>query len=1247
MNKTPEAQSGELSTATNLQWEKPQRDTRKISPAVPIALVDRKILCTTQENTTILDQVTSRSNSYFRVLATQPDTTDNLSKQREELNLNFESSSTKVFVDHSFNSEQYLEEEKTEDAWSMDKGQLRERDKGVTQQLVLPSSAVSTEETFMYTSKVKLGPLCPKGSSISHLPSTIQPEALIEAAVRIPSTITLQSSCPQYSSIPGMPSLYQSQDIAWPDHRRILIQKLPSKRLTLLLYSDYVNSVEDSISGKIVNITPSCCRSSSIPGFPSALKCVSNMAYLLPTCARICKVPGLASVGLVTGYEKNAWKRSSLWEKPLQIKEAFVSHVSCVQEQTADNTNVNRAMVAILPTCARKVSVPGFPSAPLQKALDTPNMTSLFPTCPKQTVIAGLPFRERVRSYNDNWHVLRELILDGSLRSNPVLVQEKPHKDNRYIKHMVNMLPSCPWKAILPGFPSVQPKEHSVPDVSFAPRQDSRKTCRRKPNITDLPTNEPFGFQVEGLGMDRHILMEVNVHQNMPSIVSLVPMCPQQTQIPGMPCQYQNKFENKDWHGLRGVINKRLEKNTQAYILQRIPEDRKIFKDMVDLLISCPEKAKVFGFPSAPQLKPNMVNVILSCPRDSGVFGLPSKKLCLSSCKEWFTLKGLQLEIPFIKREVKILNKFPCFDKNIVESMSAILPSCPENAGVPGFPSALTQRLSDGSTVVNLLTSWTKESRVPGLPLRNSTKQSEWLIERKHLLLPREKPVVTLHLEDVKVSYLDSDMIVNTVSIMPTCSQTVCLPGFPSVTCQMLPKMINLLPACPRHSGVCGIPSRVHRESDEAKWNVDKRPVWERPLTHPGKLSLIYHHEMYSAEMSVLKIMLSMLPPCPKHSEIPGIPSKVGAKPVEAMIKEAPSMLKSLVTLPEHGKIPGLPAKYCAKKFDDWYADRDTVWQHPFITRYEVVYQDFTNEEMSCKDKEMMLSLLALCPRQALIPGFPSASHPQAVYTIVEKNPDMVELMQCCPRQSSIIGFPSVIYDSTVGGGTMMMIKTQDCSLFHKRCGCHKDVMKTILPLELSCPNIDLRSNFIPVSLSDTNQLSNMVNIVSSCPKNTSVLGVPSTHMDRSGQGWLVQKTLLVDSRTKRKEEQSLIHQQPALEEQSFYNVYVQERSVQFIFPGQDVPEDVQERMTIESSTRPTEAIVKDFPSSHYEIQVDKPSSTENETEILWDETSPIRLDFDAKKIESDVCSTLEMQKDGWGFWIPMEAEEVAVLEKG
>ncbi|TKS92541.1 Ras-related protein [Collichthys lucidus] len=1292
MNKTPEAQSGEWSTVQNFQQEKPQSVTQNISPPVPIPVMDQKII----QNTTASDQVTSRLDSNLKFLSAQQVTNDNLSKQREESKMDV-SSSTKSLVVHDFGQENSVKKEITENVpWSMDKRPLCERDK----EPVLASSTVSIEEKCMYISQMEHGPLCPKESSISHLPVTLQPEAQIEGTMRVPSMIRLQSSCPQNSKIPGMPCLLQSQVIAWPDDRLIIGQKLPSHHFPLLQYSDYVSFLYEDNSGiaNMVHLTPTCSRSASIPGFPSALKRKPNMAHLLPTCPRMSRNPGLASAGSMKGDGNVFWDRCSLWKKPLQTKEAFISQMSCVQEQSVSDSNMIKVMVAMLPTCSKKASVPGFPSAPLQMTSNTPSMANLLPTCPKETTIAGMPCRQRVMACNDSWHILRELIIDKPLRNNPVLVQELSREDKEHLRYMVDMLPSCPWKATISSFPSLSQEEPNVRNVSLAPGRDPSMvdflpTCPRKTRVIGLPSKEPVSAQGENLDFTKHILttkllnvgevliqdipsvavqdldkremfssvamlpscpgrtcligMPAAPTKPLPSIVSLITLCPKQTQTPGIPSLHShNDSNNRDWHALKQLINRRPEKTAQAYIVQWISKDTEILKDMVNMLISCPQKNNIFGLPSAPRPEPSMIMVMPSCPRYSKVPGLPSKtgqNLSLSSCNEWFTYQSIQWDSPSIKRVVQIVNAVSCFDKNTAKSMTAIFPSCPENASVPGFPSALTPTLTNGPTMVNILPSCTKESRVPGMTLRDTTKQSEWLVERKSLLLPQEKSAVTLHLQDANVFYLDCEMIGNMVSILPSCPRTACLPGFPSVPCQMLadiPSMINLLPTCPRHSRVCGISSRFHGESDVAEWRADKLLVWERPLINPERLSVIHDHNMFFREKAIIRIMVSMLPSCPKHSYIPGVPSKVGEKPVEALLKEAPSILKSLGTFPKHSKIPGLPAKNNTKEDDGWYFGRDRVWENPFNRRYGVD-QDFAVKEMSYMDKEIMLSMLPSCPRQSLNPGFPSAPRRHVVDSIEEKMTDMIKLLPCCPKQSNIIGFPSkvaIISNSKIGGWPMEIIETQGCCPSYKKYRFpDKDIVKEIASLESSCLDIAPSSGLIAIPPPDLRSFPNTVNIVPSCPKKASVLGVPSMHIHHSGQGWQVEKI--------EKERDNLISQQLSLEEPSFCKVSVSERSLQSIFPSQDVPEDIQERITRKSSTCYTEAI--DLPSSKSEIQVDQPSSRVNGIEMLWEETSQTRSDLDTKKTKMDACSTLEMHKDEQDVWKPIKAEELAVLDKG
>uniref|UniRef100_UPI0037E72D8C EH domain-binding protein 1-like protein 1 isoform X5 n=1 Tax=Semicossyphus pulcher TaxID=241346 RepID=UPI0037E72D8C len=274
-----------------------------------------------------------------------------------------------------------------------------------------------------------------------------------------------------------------------------------------------------------------------------------------------------------------------------------------------------------------------------------------------------------------------------------------------------------------------------------------------------------------------------------------------------------------------------------------------------------------------------------------------------------------------------------------------------------------------------------------------------------------------------------------------------------------------------------------------------------------------------------------------------------------------------------------------------------------------------------------MLSMLPSCPRQALNPGFPSAPRPQDVGAIVEKNSVMAELLPCCPRQSNIIGLPSRVSadsESKVGDWPVPP---------------QKKLLKAICSLEPCGPNI--QTSVAPL---DKDQLANMVNIVPSCPKKASVYGAPSTHDHYSGQARPVKSLPLGKSATKTfgKDGENLTGQQLSLEESAFSKMAVRERSMEFIFPSQDVQENVHQR--IESACW-VEATVKELPSLH--SGVNQQTSRVSESEMLWDEASPTRLDLDTKEETSDGISPLEMRKDEQAFWIPTEPEGTACLEKG
>lgn len=1221
IDKNQEAQPEEFSFAENR--ERPQRDTQKI--IAPIPITDK----TSLNHMTTSDQNTLNLDLHFGSLA----------RQEEESKITFPLSIT-TRPEGGF--EDCVERKK------------------IKQDLVLPTIT----EKCVYISKVELGPLYPGGSSINHFQSSLQTEAQTEAIVKMPEMIKLLSSCPQYSTVLGMPCLHQPQVIAWPDKRRSLFQKFPRDRMLLALDINYMGYLNEDRAGieKNVSLLSTCAKSSSTPGFPSAFTCGLNMSNILPMCPRISKILGLASVELEES-ERSFWDVCSLWKQLVGENLSFLSQLSMVQEQAVSVPNIFKVSVSMLPTCSRKASVPGFPSAPLQQASIRPSMVSLLPTCPNQTRIAGMPFRENVLSYNNTWYISREIILDKHLSCKPVLVQGNTHENNNLVKHMACMLPSCPWRASIPYFPSVSQTESNVPGVLFAPSQnpsmaDFLPTCPRKTRVIGLPSKKVVSYQRKDLDVN-HILIErplskgsILIHYNftdalkewekrkmfsmvemlpsysvrqqpqkpLPSIFSHISVYPKQTQISGMPSCQPNTTKNRNWHALRQII-KRPDKTTQACIGQWILKNTDILKGNVDMYSSCPQKAKVFGLPSAPRQEPCMAYLLPSCPRQSRVSGLPSEtgqiKFLSNECKKWFASKNVDWKSQFIKRKAELRDLF--FYKNTDESMRLLLPSCPGKSSIPGFPSALT--LTDGSNMVNLLHSCPKESGVPGIPLRDSTKPLEWETERTLLLFPFSER--TLHYWDV--FNLDSESELDMISILPSCPQAACLPGFPSLSCQKvadIPSMINLLFTCPSFSRICGIPSRFHSGSDGTKWIVNVINVWARPLRKSFRLFAMHEHMMYFREKALMGIMVSMLPPCPKCSHIPGIPSKVGGRPMEALLKEHPGMLKSLGTFPKHSKIPGLPSKNTAK--EGWYFPRNFVCKDWFNRLYGRVQSDLlkfnTVVEMSHSDHEIMLSMLPSCPQQALHPGFPSASQFQAADAIKDQN--VVKLLHCCPRMSNIFGFPSKMSNSEPKGKALAVITSiEESSSCYKKCGSIYSIsMNDTVFLKTS--SRALSSDIIAVSAPDLDQCARMVNIVPSCPKKSPVIGVLSTHVHHSGMWWPGKTPLLITSGTETPQEKRGKQRvrQWSLEESC-----------------QIPPEDKLQRMAIESSSCPFQLTVQESALPNNAIQLDQPSLGVNFPEMLY-KSSPAIMKYNAKKHVSDACSTLEIHESQKCFW--SEAKE-------
>lgn len=1119
--------------------------------------------------------------------------TNSLSNSEEMSTACTASSVMKTFVEKNLQS--FTEEKNTENmtaCWS---------DRMLSQKL--PNSAVSMEGKSMYVSKMELGPLSPTGSSFPH-PSTLQK---IEAKESVPQMLMLLPSCPQYSEIPGMAYLHQSQHRVWADDGRSLYQKLCSSGPPSLLHSGHDTLALGGPYGmtKMVTSALSC----SGPGSQSTLNFESKIPLLVSTCPQNSRIPGLPSVECVNRHEQTVWDKCSLWKRQFQVEETFGS---LLKYHTVTDTNIVKIMVALLPTCPRMARVPGCPSVCLQRSLTSPSMACLLPTCPTQTMVVGMPFRVKTMLSFDSWHILSKWRVNKPFKNNSALVDQI-------------FFQLCPWKAVCPV------KGPTLGSLPFTPHQspsmvDFVPACTMTSTVLGLPSKQFLSNQKINNDDD-------DDKREISNTVAMLPSCPIRTWLLGMPSCPQKLLANtiqvskrckeaqapdtgsqivsniRDWHAFGQLIKKPV-KTTEVFIHPLNLKDMEILKGMIHMSSSCPNKASIFGLPSAPQQEACMVNLMPSCSRCSEICGLPSKATqTLVTCKYWFACTKKQLMVPFIKRGLQIHNAVSVLDKSLIQMMTAIWPSCPITATVPGFPSALM--FTDGPKMVNLSQCYTKKSRVPGMSLGCSTKEIKWTIERKSLLLTQKKS--TLHLPGV--FYCDWDVTKNMISLLSSCPDVVCFPGFPSVSCQTLvaiPNIISLLPSCSRHSVVCGIPSRVPNDPDECEWIGDEKPLYGKPLSLSGGLSSIQN--ISHSEKGLVTVMLLMLPSCPKHSNIRGIPSKIKETSAQTY-----SMLRSLGTSPEYSKILGFPAKNTAN--ESWYFSQNIVGAKPLIGSYTAIHINGTFMDLSDRDRQNMWRIIPSCPQRVLTPGYPVVPPTQPQQTAdgrEEKHTDMIKLH--CSRCSRITGFPS--------RRSVTSSRYPECALvlpLNKQArSSQQDVMSGIQYHERCSANTALSIDPARV-----------VNIESCCPRRGFVLGVTLKHVHCSGQGWPGGEMLpLVTSDTKVLGNERKMNQYLAQQEELFHQTSVLERSVE------DASVDVQQRRA--SSICSLRTSVQDSPLSSSEVHVNQ-TSLGLTCPKLYEEVSQVVLETDGKS----TCSSQEMLNTETGFWMSRENEQEAAMEHG
>ncbi|KPP75923.1 hypothetical protein Z043_104786, partial [Scleropages formosus] len=870
----------------------------------------------------------------------------------------------------------------------------------------------------------------------------------------IPGMAILQPSCPRVARVPGFPSLTVKTDEAlvekWLVEKPPIWEKLNKDKSerALVLCEDLDGKYDDKGAFKrMAALVPCCPRAAKIPGFPSVQKSkvpevqIPRMLSLLPCCPNIASVPGFpsrkqmwteeAQVQLWPVDRSPLWKREAL--KPVIILSSFQT-----QDKTYKNKEIIQMMGNLLPTCPSVTSIPGFPCAQLPKLKDAsfnekPSISALLPCCPQISAIPGFPSKQLVKY---------EVCEQNMYFSDKKIIWQKPKKQRLKLdwffspsldrsdifKSMMFLVPSCPNVASIPGFPSV-PKE--------------RKTLVEK----------------------------------VQRMENLFPSCPKFSRISGFPSSglVHPEVQKEDWMLMKKLHLEKPLKQKQVQIsfrnLYGVYADRKVIEGMAVLAPSCARVASIPGFPSllrqlrredtSEEVMYSMTTMRTSCSRVSRISGFPSLQPGNSEeirIKVWSFDKEPLWQKPLKHSQVCYLE--PCStlsrleeDKEMIRHMTALMPCCPREARISGFPSGYLQPSScqsqlilkeqeepDWTTLETLFSSALSTSprgvvAIPGTTSLMPNKNIDTKLRSREIpQRPSSPPPLTLKPEIQ----------------LPRSG----LPLFSTIDVDLYEEIHD-----ERKTPGSQLTNETLVQAGSLLWDAVEKTKGEGPKPESG-MDLVAN-ESISDERQEEDIFCTE---GPRKTNVEMIPI---------------SMVDLRPTCSTFGKLPGFPSLNVPNKMEsnreDWPVDRRLLWEKPMKLKSELtVPLCLDTSEIDHEGIKYMAALSPTCPRIARISGFPCTQLSKK--TQVDQVPNMSVLLPCCPTLSTIPGFPS-----------RKQLELDEC--YKKMWHTIKDILWRKQQKEKI--QFALFSSPVHDTLSE-DSLKCMMSLVPSCPSVTTIPGFPS-----------------------------------------------------------------------------------------------------------------------------------------------------------
>ncbi|XP_026122382.1 uncharacterized protein LOC113105511 isoform X6 [Carassius auratus] len=641
---------------------------------------------------------------------------------------------------------------------------------------------------------------------------------------------------------------------------------------------------------------------------------VPSMICLLPACPRTAFTPGMPSITFQD--TKWPWDESVKILKEKNLKEKSAKHIQDMDCSLYDQSTVEN-MISLHLTCPRAASIPGFPSLPFC-------MGDLLPLCPDVSVVPGLSSRYPVICTDETWPK-DNLVFYLRKNKEPILPMSSVKVDSETARKMVALRSSCSAAPKAPGFPS-------------APKPVA------------------------------------------PSMVRILPCCPTISCIAGFASAKelasQNVFQQWPPNNQSSLIIAQRNQPSLPLVQSILKEDQPT--EMVNLVPSCPRKARTPGFPSAPKRKQDiafcMTKLMPLCPTTSCVTGISAIHILPNtsdSFKEWpkdiqpFWMKTLASQPCHLIR--------PCPRYEVTESnMLSLIPSCPRKTRTPGFPSA-PWLIPETQIMSGTLSACPQMAKTPGFPSLVQSKVDKtlvynWLFKEKALCM-RSLPVCTF--DNLDIAYPDNESFKGMYAILPSCPVKASVPGFPSAPKPKL--MVYLFHCFPTVSNLSGMLSNILSEV-ELQWPVNERPLWVKQLSRKVQsIQAVPPQYREINDKAFIKLMVALRPTCAISAKLPGFPSA----PRKITEKKAPDMVSLVPSCPHFSKVLGMASVDLGNEAIDssaWSLDGKQLYKRSSKNESDIMcstlnqtYDDHLNIHI-----EDMAMITPSCAKQSNIPGFPS-----------------------------------------------------------------------------------------------------------------------------------------------------------------------------------------------------------------------------------------------------------------------------------